>query len=463
MTIEFLRRLSLFSGLEEEDLDRLCRMAEPLTVGAGELLIEEGAPGDALYIIVAGEFEVTKRAGDREVVISKREPGEMIGETSLLDGSPRNASVRALHDSQVFKIGQEAFQQLLTSSPGATRAIFQTMISRLRSTESLLLQHEKMAALGGLAAGLAHELNNPAAAIRRGTGQLREQLAEWQRALVGLERLELDRAQTRAIDLLQGEIARRAAALVTLDPVAWSDLESAVQAWLEQHGVDRSWVLTPALVSAGWDLAALTVAVAPFDADQLPFILNWLGAGSAVHILLDEVDKSAERIAEIVGAIKRYSYLDRAPIHQVHVHEGLDSTLVILRHKLQSGINVIRDYAPDLPRIEAYASELNQVWTNLIDNAIDAVGNSDQGVIVLRTYAQRETVVVEIEDNGPGITPDIQRRLFEPFFTTKPMGVGTGLGLHIVYNIVVHRHGGWIQFESEPGRTCFRVTLPIRL
>lgn len=461
MSKEFLRRLPLFAGLSEEDLDQLYQMAEPVFVPAGQLLMEEGTEGDALYVVLDGEYEVTKRSGQQEIVLAVRGAGEVIGEISLLSKAPRNASVRMLQDSHLLKISQTMFQDLLASSPSAVLAILNTVTARLRSTESMLMQHEKMAALGTIAAGLAHELNNPAAALRRSASQLRDTLAEWQRLTLELAALTFDQRQTEAVRTLREEMTQRATVSCSLDPLARCDAESDLQDWLEARGVDQAWDLAPTLVEFGWDADALKKSTETFSDEQLAVVMPWLASGSAAATLLNELGTSAERISEIVKAVKTYSYLDQAPIQEVDVHEGLENTLVILRHKLKHGINVTRDYAKGLAHIEAYASELNQVWTNLIDNAIDAMDG--RGELLIRTYPKDDRVVVEIADNGPGIPPEIQSRIFDPFFTTKAPGVGTGLGLHIVYNIIVDKHHGRIQVNSRPGETCFQVTLPTRL
>lgn len=462
MIADFLRRLPLFAGLNDQDLQRLLDMAEPVTIQAGELLIEEGTPGDACYIVLDGEFEVTKRSGQQDVIIAIRGAGEVMGEMSLLNQSPRSASVRALRQSHLLKVDQKAFQELLSTSPSATLAILGTVIERLRNTESVLRQNEKMAALGTLTAGLAHELNNPAAAVQRSTAQMRDALAKLQRWSAELHKLNLEPWQVVTVNQLRSEMIQRAAQPVSLDPLARSNRESELQDWLEERGIAGAWELAPVLVSYGWDAPALASLCGDFSDDALCVLLSWLGVGYTVYALLEEVSQSAGRIAETVKAIKAYSYLDQAPVQNVDVHQGLENTLIILKHKLKGGIQVMRDYAPDLPRIEAYASELNQVWTNIIDNAIDAMQR--QGMLHLRTYRQgEEAVIVEITDNGPGIPLEIQPRIFEPFFTTKPPGVGMGLGLHITYNIVVNKHRGQIKVTSRPGETCFQVTLPVRL
>lgn len=461
MSKEFLRRLPLFAGLNGEELDRLVQTAEPVSIAAGTVLMEEGSPGDSLYVALEGEFEITKRSGNQDVVIALRGPGEVLGEMSLLSQSPRSASVRAVKPARLLKISQAAFERLITWHPSAALAMLKTVTERLHNTEAMLRQNEKMAALGTLSAGLAHELNNPSAAAQRSAAQLGKILTQWLHLAAERDALALDSKQRELVNALREEIVKRAASSANLDPLARSDRESQVQSWLEEVGVEQAWELAPALVSFGWDISALKESAKNFQPVQWPVIAGWLGVGCSVYALLSEVKTSAERISEIVQAVKSYSYLDQAPIQQVDVHAGLENTLVILRHKLKGGVDVTRNYATDLPRIEAYASELNQAWTNIIDNAVDAM--KGKGELGLRTLRKNDSVVVEISDSGPGIPPEIQSRIFEPFFTTKPPGIGTGLGLHITYNIIVHKHRGEIKVSSKPGATCFQVTLPIRL
>jgi signal transduction histidine kinase len=457
----FLGCLPLFAGLPQGDLDQLCSMVEDLRLAAGQELMVEGEPGDAMYVIAEGEFEVLKGSRDRQVILARRGPGDFIGEMSLLEQSPRSATVRALVDSRVFRIGQEAFRRLLIASPNASAAILQTVGQRLRGTESLMVQREKMAALGTLAAGLAHELNNPAAAVRSAAGQLRGLLESWQEAQAAFYALDLDEGRLDTAWRLQEECIAGLAQPGSLAPLVYAEREEALLAWLEELGVEDAWQLAPVLVSAGWQLGNLRQALAAFDSTQLPAVVCWLAVTSAVYDLVEDVNRGAARISELVGAVKRYSYLDQAPVQHVDVHDGLEDTLIILRHRLKQGVEVVRDFAPDLPRIEVRAGELNQVWTNLVDNALDAMLDAGPGgMLLLRTYAQPGKVVVEIIDDGPGIPPEIEPRIFEPFFTTKPVGTGAGLGLHVVHNIVVLEHGGQIQVESRPGYTCFRVSLP---
>jgi signal transduction histidine kinase len=459
--LDELRQVPLLADLTEEDLERLYEMAETVSIPTGQLVLQEGDPGDSLYVVLDGELEVTKRHGRQEVLLAVYKAGQFFGEMALLEQAPRSASVRTLRESRLLLISQAAFQTLLTCSPSAPLKILHTVTSRLRSTESMLIQNEKMAALGTLAAGLAHELNNPAAAIRRSAAQLRDTLAERERLATELATLTDNPHQKERLGALQEETLKRAAAPPLFDPLTLSEQEDQLQEWLEDHSVGEAWDLAPVLASSGWERRELELLSEQFSPLQLPVVVRWLAANSSVYDLLEEVGKSAEAMSEIVKAVKTYSYLDQAPIQEVDVRESLENTLVLLRPKIKAGVSIERDYADDVPRIEAYGSELNQVWTNIMDNAVDAM--QAQGELALRTSASDGAVIVEIIDNGPGIPSELQPRIFEPFFTTKAPGVGTGLGLHIAYNIVVNKHHGQIQVSSKPGETRFRVVLPVRL
>jgi signal transduction histidine kinase len=459
--LDELRQIPLFADLSEEDLERLYRMAETVSIPAGQLVLREGDPGDSLYVVLEGELEVTKRQGSQDVLLALYDPGQFFGEMALLEQAPRSASVRTVQESRLLVISQAAFQSLLSCNPSAPLRILHTVTSRLRSTESALIQNEKMAALGALAAGLAHELNNPAAAIRRSAAQLRDALAERDRLAARLHSLATDQHEKESLGALQEEITERKITASQGDPLALSDQEDELQDWLEDHGVEEAWDLAPGLVSYGWDSGELERLAQEFSPTQLPVVVRWLGATSSVYGLLEEVGQSAEAMSEIVKAVKTYSYLDQAPIQEVDVIASLENTLVLLRPKVTADICITRDYADDVPRIEAYGSELNQVWTNIIDNAIDAI--EGRGELTLRAYTTDDVVTVDVIDDGPGIPPAIQPRIFEPFFTTKAPGVGTGLGLHISYNIVVNKHRGQIQVASKPGETRLRVVLPIHL
>lgn len=333
--------------------------------------------------------------------------------------------------------------------------------AQLKTQEFQMLsqQHEKLIALGKLAAGLAHELNNPASAARRAAGQLCHTMQVIQALALRCIEQHLTKTQLQRILELKRDAVEYAATLKHLDSLAQIDLEDELTDWLSSHGVADGWRLAPTLVAGGLNTLALEAIFEEVATDTLNDVLTWLEATLASASVLNVLDQGTDRIFEIVKAVKAYSYMDQAPLQEVDLHQGLDSTLTILCYKLKSrSVMVIRDYEPILPSIQAYGSALNQVWTNLIDNAIDAVGEG--GTVWVRTSSEKDYVYVEIADNGPGIPPEIQSRIFEPFFTTKEVGAGTGLGLEIAYRIVVGQHNGDIRCFSVPGDTRFQVRLP---
>lgn len=447
---EDLRTVSLFAELSSDDLGRLVAGASIIGLDEGEELFGEGDPGDTAYVILWGEIEIVKRSGRRDVRLAVRRPGEVIGEMALLQGTPRSATARATMPSELVAIPRAEIDDLLATSGEAARALFKVLLERWQSTQTLLAQNERMAQLGTLTAGLAHELNNPAAAVTRSASQLRDAFTRLLAARVHLSRPE-------PVDALAEQMAIRPVR-DRIDALTRADLEAAAEERLQAAGVSDAWNAASMLVDMG--LADRLDQILA-DPDNNPSaVVAALVAHHDVASLLHEVEEGTRRLSQIVTALKSYSYLDQDTVQNVDVTAGLDDTLLILRSKLES-IRVVTEYAPDLPRIQARGGELNQVWTNLIDNAAYAITSSGVGsTITIRAYPQNGDVVVEVEDDGPGFASENVARAFDAFFTTKPPGSGTGLGLNISYGIVVDSHNGEITLESRPGRTVFRVVLP---
>ncbi len=425
---ERLRATPLFGGLDDAQLERLVGMGEIVDLAPGDRIISEGDVADALYVVLDGELDVTKRSGASEIPLARVGPGSLQGEIAALEGGRRLASVAAVGVAEVLRIPIGAIRELLSASPDVALAVIRTAVVRLRGMEAGLREREKLAGLGTIAAGLAHELNNPAAAAMRAVQSLAEAIARAEslpRPLPPPQPPEDGRPPTGALE--RGDRIEAVATLVGYEAA-------------------------PALVDDGWTPEAL--------AAQPSEVRPWIAADASIHQLLAELSMTIGRISEIVAAVKGYAYLDQAPVQRVDVRTGIQQTLVILRHRLRDGVDVRTELAEDLPEIEAHGSELNQVWTNLVDNAIDAMDGRGSLTIRAQPDPAGEGVLVSVCDSGPGIPPEVRPRLFEPFYTTKPPGKGTGLGLHISHTVVA-QHGGWIEVSSEPGHTCFEVHLPL--
>jgi len=461
VNLQDLRKSPLFNGLSDQELKQLMDNAKPLYLHAGEILMKQGDPGDCAFVVVKGEFEIQKQSGQSLIKVDVRNPGDVVGEMALLSRGQRNATVIAKVDSETLCISQEVFENLLSSSSSAALAVLHWVMLRLTQNEALLHQQEKMAALGTLSAGLAHELNNPAAAAQRSASQLKEVQSKWLDLTHQIEAVVFQEKQTDWFNGFMQEALRRFESPIKLDALEKIDLVDQLQTWLEAKGTESAWELAPAMVNFGWDIDSLERLQGELLPSLFHLCIQWLGTGCSMMGLLSEVLQTTERISQIVRAVKSYAYLDQAPLLEVDILEGLESTLVIMQHKLKGGVTVKREYSANLPRIEAFASELNQVWTNIIDNAIDAMNG--KGEIKIKTYQEDNQVIVEFTDNGPGIPEEIQSRILEPFFTTKAPGQGTGLGLHISHDIVANRHQGQLLVESRPGETKFKVILPKKI
>ena len=456
MVFNNIRQMPIFAAFSDEQLTSLQEQSRELRLDTGEVLFREGDPPQGLYVILEGEVEIVKRIGAQTVVVANVAEGSFVGEMSLLTGLPHSAMARATMPSHFLRYEAEMFKDI-QESPVA-QLMLVTMVQRLRDTESQVQQHQKLSALGKMAAGLAHELNNPAAANLSAANHLPEAMAALQAQTLRLYGANFNAEQLTFLSNLQTLMIERADQGVNLSPLEMCDLEEGLMNWLDDASVNESWRIAPVLAAAGMDTEELGRIGEQVGEEHLSDTLSWLESTLTIAGLTNTLQQSAGRISDLINAVKAYTYMDQASEQEIDVHDALESTLSVLQHKLK-GIEIERRYSESLPRIPAFGSELNQVWTILLDNAADALANG--GSIVLSTSQESEYLLVEVVDNGPGIPNDLQVRLFEPFFTTKPVGQGTGLGLSIARRIVVDRHRGMINAESRPGETRFQVFLPI--
>jgi signal transduction histidine kinase len=454
--LQRVRSVPLFAGLTEDQLGCL-EAGEVIEVPAGTVLATEGQTVSLFLLVLEGEIRLTRNFDRQTVLMGSIKPGSYTGETTLLLDVPWLATARVSKPARFFRLSQDDFWHMLSTCRTVARQIFRTAASKVRNMENYTQQREKLISLGTMAAGLAHELNNPAAAAHRAAAHLRETSENAQCLLCNLSRT-LEPAQLQlVVDALQ-TASERLAAGAPLDNLERSDRADKVAAWLDARDFPKAWELAPTFVSAGVDAAWLQELANKLPPAYQVEAISWVEACLGLELQLTQVEQSTRRIAELVKAVKSYSYMDQSPMQEVDIHEGIESTLTMLGHKLKN-VTLVRAFDRTVPRIMAYGSELNQVWTNLIDNAIHAVNGA--GKICVGTSLEDDSLLVEIVDNGSGIPLDVQAHMFEPFFTTKPVGTGTGLGLVISNRIVADRHGGEIEFESRPGETRFKVRLPI--
>ncbi|HYO62580.1 MAG TPA: ATP-binding protein [Pyrinomonadaceae bacterium] len=461
--VEALRRVGVFADLPDEQLRWFVGRAVERRLAPGEVLSRRGDPPEWMAVYLEGEvhgvrddemsdgFVYIARAGDPATEVSGMLPYSRMKELP--------STSRAVAPTRLLLMHVRHFPEMLERMPVLARRLVGVMSDRVREVTKLDVQQDKLMALGKLSAGLAHELNNPAAAARRAADELLGALDEMRAADLRLCRHSLSAEQRELITRFEHDSIKGQADAPPLDALAQSDREEELTSWMDEHGGDDGWRFAPVLVEAGVGVESLDELRRGVGPAAFGDVLTRVAAQLQTARLVSDIKAGTTRISELVGAIKEYSYMDMAPLQEVDLHRGLDNTLLILKHKLKrKNVEVVRDYAEDLPLVTVFGSELNQVWTNLIDNAIDALPEAG-GRLKVRTKREPTHVLVEVRDNGPGIPEDVRPHLFEPFFTTKPVGEGTGLGLDTALR-VVRKHKGNIRFETKPGDTCFQVRLP---
>jgi signal transduction histidine kinase len=450
-----LRRVTEFADLPDDQLDWFLSQAQEMRLKAGEMYSRQGDPADAMFVILEGRLQGRGELNG-DTIVFDLEPGDVTGVLPFSRMKQFTVSQRAETDSRALRFPTSLFPDLIQKMPELTKRLVGLMSDRIREVTRLEQQRDRLASLGKLSAGLAHELNNPASAGKRAASQLREMIKKIKSASVELGKRDLTPAQKAEIEKLEALFTQKD--VVPPDALTISDLEDQIDSLLRSHGQNDLWQLAADLARRNIKPEILESLFATLDADAARAALVRIAASVEIAVLLHEIESSTSRISDLVGAIKEYTYMDQAKVQNVDVVKSLETTLTILNHKLKQGVAVQRDYQRVPLLVNSFGSELNQVWTNIIDNAIDAMRG--KGELRVRTYRDDSCVVVEIGDNGPGISPEVQPHIFEPFFTTKGVGEGTGLGLDTVQRIV-KKHRGNIQVNSKPGDTRFQVWLPL--
>ncbi|MEV4532577.1 ATP-binding protein [Asanoa sp. NPDC049518] len=458
-----LRKLFLFEKLDAEQLDFLASHGAVEHYAGGTYVYREGEEATCFYVLLSGTVALNRTVRGDEIETTRTDQvGAYAGATqAYIERIPQiylNSMV-AISDVAVYQLPADELAAALRDWFPMAMHLLEGLFFGMRSMQTMVSERERLLALGSLSAGLTHELNNPAAAAVRATSVLRTRVTGMRHKLAMIADGRVDGTRLHKLVNLQEEAIKRAASAPELTPMQTSDAEDEVGEWLEDHDITGAWDIAPTLVSGAIDTAWLATVRDEIGADNFENALRWLVYTLDTEQLMTEIDDSVTRISSLVAAAKQYSQLDRAPHQTVNVHELLHATLVMLHAKFPAGIKLVKEYDRSIPEIPAYAAELNQVWTNLIDNAIGAMGES--GTLTVRTSREGDNVVVSIGDTGPGIPKDVRPRIFEPFFTTKPVGEGTGLGLDISYRIIVNKHHGDIRVDSKPGETWFHVLLPI--
>jgi signal transduction histidine kinase len=459
--------LFLFEKLTPEQLGRLCGEGRVEGFDAGPVYTE-GEPATCFYVMIEGTVVLSRRVGADDVEVNRTsQPGVYAGAMQAYLGDRvrqvYNNSMRVTGPTRFFVLPAATFAAVMTEWFPMAVHLLEGLFFGSKNTQAAIGQRERLLALGSLSAGLTHELNNPAAAAVRATAALRERVAKMRHKLAVIAEGPFSREALANLIEIQERTAERVAKAPVLSPLEASDREDALGDWLDDHGIEQGWRLAPTFVQAGLDIDWLEQVAAAVGDGILPGAVGWLNYTVETELLMSEIEDSTTRVSHLVDAAKQYSQLDRAPYQVADVHELLDSTLLMLSGKIGGRIKVVKDYDRSLPRVPGYPAELNQVWTNLIDNAVSAIaGAGGEGTLTVRTArVDEERLLVEFRDTGPGVPPEIRGRIFDPFFTTKPVGQGTGLGLDISWRIVVDKHHGTLRVESVPGDTRFQVLLPL--
>ncbi|MGO8787784.1 MAG: ATP-binding protein [Terriglobia bacterium] len=451
-----LRNIEVFADLPQEQLAWLAENLEERRFQPGEMMAQEGDPLDHLIVILDGEIRIQRGSGSDELIFTVF-AGQVTGLLPYSRLTHYGGTSRAVLATRIASLHRSLFPEMLKRMPLLGQRLVSMMADRIRETTRIETQRDKLMALGKLSAGLAHELNNPAAAAQRATASLRETLETVRDASIRLSRHALSQDQRNLITSFERKAGQYTPA-IPVDPLAQSDREERITTWLEGRHVPDAWKIAPGLADAGVDVPKLEILAGQVGDEVLCDALIRIASLLTIARLINEIEISTKRISHLVQAIKEYSYMDQAAMQEVDLHPGLENTLTILHHRLKGGVNIIREYGENLPRVCAYGGELNQIWTNLISNAIEAM--QGKGDLRVRTARDLDRVLVEIGDNGPGIPADVLPHIFEPFFTTKGVGEGTGLGLDTVCRIIRNHHGE-IRVVSHPGDTRFQVYLPV--
>jgi signal transduction histidine kinase len=462
-TPELLRSLFLFESLSHERLEFLCEHGRVVRVEEG-WLYRQGDPASCFFVLLEGSLVMSRRVVDDEVEVNRTSyRGSYVGAWNAYLGDlvPQvyDQSVRVTETADFFELDAAVLREVMQEWFPMAQHLLSGLFVGFTNRQRTVSQRERLLALGSLSAGLTHELNNPAAAAVRATATLQQRVSKMREKLAALASGHLDEAALQTLIKFQDDAAQRVADAPKLSAMQASDREDEISDWLEDHGVGHGYEIAAPFVQAGLDTDWLELVANAAPPDSLAGAVHWLYYTIDTELLMKEITDSTTRISTLVDAAKQYSQMDRSPFQTVDVHELLDSTLVMLARKIPPGVQVVKEYDPELPAIPAYAAELNQVWTNIVDNAVQAMGES--GTLRIHTSTDGDYLTVKIGDTGPGIPADVLDRIFEPFFTTKPIGHGTGLGLDIAWRIVVDKHRGHLKVVSEPGSTTFVVRLPL--